>query len=225
MSSIPDSNYIYRSPPLCTYCQDKQQMVRTCVLILPVPSRDNNRYFLLSYFSIHNCTLNMTVHEKIASILYYHTGRTKPELCALIKLQAHHVLVSKCTMSSIWNLVFCQLLNFMTYNPSKKMMFSALKKMANHGVNWDFSGLNVGNWAVQGSWVTLSDEKMALHAVALKKTAIHCVNWHFSVLLCLALSFFTWGLPQERRQLGSRVTIVGLEERQCNRNASKHMSI
>ncbi len=75
----------------------------------------------------------------------------------------------------------------------KKLMFSALKKTAIHGVNWDFSELNVGSWAVQGRWATFNGEKTALHGVALKKMAIHGVNWHFSALLRLALSFFHYG--------------------------------
>ncbi len=46
----------------------------------------------------------------------------------------------------------------------KKMMFSALKKMAIHGENWHFSVLKVGSWAMhcssalQGSWATFSAE-------------------------------------------------------------------
>jgi hypothetical protein len=48
-------------------------------------------------------------------------------------------------------------------------MFSALIKMAIHGKNKDFSELNVGSWAVQGSWATFSGEITTLHGVALKK--------------------------------------------------------
>ncbi len=51
----------------------------------------------------------------------------------------------------------------------KKIDVFSPEKTVIHGVNLDFSELNVGSWAVQGSWATFSGEKTALHGVALEK--------------------------------------------------------
>jgi hypothetical protein len=40
----------------------------------------------------------------------------------------------------------------------KKIDVFSAEKMAIHSVNWHFSALKVGSWAMQGSWATFSAE-------------------------------------------------------------------